>query len=530
MIAGAHGDSPHRIATRLESAIEDLEVEFHRAYWDSQVSATHETERRRADLELRLRRVKGDPAGLRAVEAALDEEVHDPVLKRRLQVLRRSMLGNQMDEDRRRAMVELQSEVESDFAAYRAEVNGVRMSDNDIEDVLRSSHDPDERRSAWEGSKDVGRLVADRVRELARIRNAAARDLGYADYYHLSLELQEFTEEWLFGVMGEVEKLTDEPFRRWKSSLDERLRFRFGTSNLFPWHYADPFFQQLPPDGRVTIDSLLADRDVAGLAVATFAAWGIDLTGVIAQSDLYPREGKSQHAFCLDVDRSGRDVRILANLVPGERWTEVMLHESGHAAYDVGVDRRLPYMLRRPTHIFVTEAVAILSGRLVRDPMWLTAVAGVDEAEVDGLAASLDTATRAQVLQFARWALVMVHFERELYLDPEADLDETWWDLVERFQMVERPPSRRAPDWAAKIHIAVAPVYYQNYLLGEMLASQLRETCARECGGLVGNPDAGDLLVKRVFQPGGLLRWDSLIEEATGHPLSAEAFAADAVF
>ena len=32
---------------------------------------------------------------------------------------------------------------------------------------------------------------------------------------------------------------------------------------------------------------------------------------------------------------------------------------------------------------------------------------------------------------------------------------------------------RTAPDWASKIHLAVAPVYYQSYLLGELLASQL---------------------------------------------------------
>ncbi len=30
-----------------------------------------------------------------------------------------------------------------------------------------------------------------------------------------------------------------------------------------------------------------------------------------------------------------------------------------------------------------------------------------------------------------------------------------------------------APDWAAKIHMTGAPVYYHNYLLGELIASQL---------------------------------------------------------
>jgi peptidyl-dipeptidase A len=118
----------------------------------------------------------------------------------------------------------------------------------------------------------------------------------------------------------------------------------------------------------------------------------------------------------------------------------------------------------------------------------------------------------------------MVHFERDLYSDPESDLDARWWELVERFQMVAPPPERAAPDWAAKIHTAVAPVYYQNYLLGELLASQIQQTCEHETGGLVGNREAGSLLAEKIFHRGSSRRWDAIIEDATGWPLSAEAF------
>jgi peptidyl-dipeptidase A len=115
--------------------------------------------------------------------------------------------------------------------------------------------------------------------------------------------------------------------------------------------------------------------------------------------------------------------------------------------------------------------------------------------------------------------MVMTHFERDLYSDPEADLNQRWWELVERFQLVKAPPGRQAADWAAKIHIAVAPVYYQNYLLGDVLAAQLIATARKEFGGLIGEPRAGRFLVDRLFRPGSLLRWDALIEEATGRSL-----------
>jgi peptidyl-dipeptidase A len=520
--------APHRFVTSLQERLSGLESEFHRAYWESQIAATPETERRRAGLELELRRLKGDPEALDVVTSALDETVHERVLRRQLEVLRLSLTGNQMSEEQRLEMVTLSTAVEGDFAAYRPEVDGRRLTENEVDAILKDSTDEDERRGAWEASKEIGGVVAGRVRELARLRNQVARDLGFADYYRMSLGLQELPEVWLFDLLDELDELSAGPFAAWKERLDAELGARFGVDELMPWHYADPFFQSLPPAGRVSLDDVLAGKSADDLSKRTFAAWGIDIAGVIDASDLYPRERKSQHAFCLDVDRSGRDVRILANVVPGERWVEVMLHESGHAAYDVSIDPKLPYLLHRPAHIFVTEAAAILSGRLVRDPEWLTQVAGVDREAVEEVAPRLREATAAQMLLFARWGLVMTHFERELYSDPEADLDARWWDLVERFQLLRRPPDRSAPDWAAKIHVAAAPVYYQNYLLGEMLASQLRATCQERFGGLVGVRDAGAFLVDEVFRPGALMRWDELVESATGSSLSARAFAADA--
>lgn len=518
---------PARLVESLTERISRVEIEFHRAYWDVQVEATEENEKRRAELELELRKVKGDAQALADVEEALAGDTHDPVLRRQLEVLRLALTGNQMDEAQREQIVEISSAVESDFASYRPVIGDKKVSDNEIDEILKKSNDENERRSAWEASKEIGGVVAPRVRELARLRNQAARNLGFSDYYRMSLELQELDESWLFGLFDELEMLTSEPFARWKSHLDRRLSERFGVSEPSPWHYGDPFFQSLPPDGRISLDTLLADRSAPDLALRTFAGWNIDLAGVIEASDLYPRANKCQHAFCLDVDRSGSDVRILANVTPGEYWTEVMLHESGHAAYDVCIDPQWPYLLRRPAHTFVTEAAALLSGRLVRDPLWLESVAGVDRQEVSSIADGLRAANATQSLLFTRWCLVMTHFERDLYSDPEADLDQRWWELVERFQLVKAPAGRRHPDWAAKIHLAVAPVYYQNYLLGDLLASQLLATTEKELGGFLGVPEAGEFLVERIFRPGNLLRWDSLIEEATGRQLEAKDLGAE---
>jgi peptidyl-dipeptidase A len=164
-----------------------------------------------------------------------------------------------------------------------------------------------------------------------------------------------------------------------------------------------------------------------------------------------------------------------------------------------------------------------MSGALLRDPAWLTSIVSADAEAVQASVEGLRRAEHAQRLIFIRWGLVMCHFERDLYADPEADLDLRWWELVERFQGVAPPPSIPVDAWASKIHLAVAPAYYHNYLLGDVLAAQLRAAIERECGGFVGEPAAGEFMIDRVFRHGQLLRWDALIEGATGSPLSSSA-------
>lgn len=307
--------------------------------------------------------------------------------------------------------------------------------------------------------------------------------------------------------------------------IDGMLSSRFGLSpaELRPWHYGDRFFQDGPQLGEVDLDSLVADRDIEKLALATYTGLEMEVESILSRSDLYPRPGKNQHAFCIHVDREG-DIRTLNNLQSNHRWIETLLHELGHAVYDRYVDDSLPWLLRVPAHTFTTEAVAILMGSLTFDPQWYIQVLGTKEDEARSLAAPALRKDRAGKLIFTRWCLTMTHFEKLFYSDPEADLDTIWWDCVERYQLLPRPEGRRAPDWAAKIHVALVPVYYHNYQLGYLMADQMKRRLEAEAGGIVGRPAAGRWLIERVFSPGASLDWRALIEQATGEPLNPRYF------
>jgi peptidyl-dipeptidase A len=104
---------------------------------------------------------------------------------------------------------------------------------------------------------------------------------------------------------------------------------------------------------------------------------------------------------------------------------------------------------------------------------------GVKVEDAEAFTESAARSQRAQLLIFSRWCQVMLRFEKSMYENPDQDLNKLWWDLVEKYQMVRRPSGRSEPDYASKIHVVSAPVYYHNYMMGELFASQLHHALAR---------------------------------------------------
>jgi peptidyl-dipeptidase A len=512
------------LVDRIVADLAPLEAEVNEAWWRTNVASSPEADAERIALEQRLSDYYADAETFAELTAAAAEPIDDADLARSVETLRLAFASEQTPAELRAELVTLNAECDSIYATFRGEAGGRRWNDNDIEKVLGDSDDSDERRAAWEASKQVGAEVVGRIRRLVEVRNEAAARLGYPHFYAMSLAFGELSEERLFALLDELDALTAEPFRVMKEGLDTKLAERFGVEEVMPWHYADPFFQDAPREAAVDLDPLVAGRDLTDLTMRTYDGLGMQLRPVVDKSDLFTRDGKNQHAFCLNVDR-GQDVRVLCNVIDSERWASTMLHEFGHAAYDVYLGPDLPWALRRPAHSLTTEAVAQLFGRLSKDADWLRDVAGVPADDLVGVDEQVEAALRAHMLVFARWVLVMCHFERGLYADPTADHDTRWWDLVERFQLVTRPPGRQAPDWAAKLHLALAPVYYQNYVLGELFASQLQASVEARGGRLYDDAETGEWLRRSVFGPGARLRWDRLVEQATGEPISARAFA-----
>ena len=464
--------------------------------------------------------------------------IHDPLLLRQLTVLFSSYLGSQIDSALMRKMVEKGAEISRTFNTHRAQLDGKEVSDNDISKILKDEKDPSVRKKAWEASKQVGKAVAPMVLELVKLRNEAAHQLGYANYYEMALTLGEQDQKEILAIFDELKIQTDAPFRKQKNEIDGALASRYGIKidGLYPWHYEDPFFQEAPQIGSNELNDCFKGKKIEQLADVFYKGIGLPVDDLLQKSDLYPRESKYQHAFCTDIDRAG-DVRIMTNIVDDGYWMGTVLHELGHAAYSKNVERSLPYFLRSEAHTFTTEAIAIMMERQSKNADWLEAFAGVTKDQKEKVRAAAYANLRLQQLIFSRWSQVMMRFERSMYANPDQDLNKLWWDLVEEYQLIRRPQQRNEPDWAAKIHIAQYPVYYHNYMLGSLMASQVAHAIMREAlkqpeGKEVcfaGKPEVGNFLRERIFVPGARYRWDEMIRRATGENLTAKYFAKDFV-
>ncbi len=510
-----------------ERRLAELETAANLAWWDMACDATDQASAAAEQASAALEHALADPA----VAAAAVPVAATPLEERRAEVLRLMTAGRQRPTELIDRIVGLETELMGAHSRYRASIDGRELNAAAVDRVLAESIDLEERRAVWISARGVGSEVASALRELARLRNEGAQAIGYRDHYAMSLALDELDEDRLYGMFDALHEALAPAWAAERASIEAQRRDALGLADdapFQPWHMIDTFGQEAPSVGDDPLDPVIAGVDALAASTRYFADLGHDVEAVIARSDVLPRAGKDQHAFMMHVNRRG-DIRILLNLAPTVRWLETTLHELGHAIYEEALDPDLPWLLRDPAHILMTEAMAMLHGRRGRDPEFLERYAGVpaDEARHPTNAATL----RRGLLILAAWVQVMTRFERAFYADPDGDLDGIWWDLVERYQGIPRPADAVANAWASKIHLAVAPCYYHNYLMGEILASQVEEWTERETG--VSSPAAnpvvvGPLIAARLLRPGASIRWDRLIERATGTPLSIDAFVRDA--
>jgi peptidyl-dipeptidase A len=523
------------LITKFESKAVPAYKDYALAYFNATISGKTEDYDKSSELQIKYNKIysnKEDFALLKKIKES--NVITDELLKRQLDVLFRAYSKYQIDEKKLEDIVKLGTEIENRYSTFRAEVNGKKLTDNQIEETLKKSTDSKTLHEAWVASKKIGTVVSNDILKLVKMRNETARDLGYSNYHEMSLKLAEQDPKDIDMIFDDLYERTKNVFAQVKSEMDDFLakRYRVSKDQLMPWHYQNRFFQEAPKIYNVDLDSYYKNKNIVGLTKQYYDGIDLNIDDMLTKSDLFEKEGKYQHAYCTDIDRKG-DVRVVCNVKPNYNWMNTMLHEYGHAVYSKYIDKNLPWALREEAHTFTTEAIAMLFGRFASNPQWLADVVGIPQNEKAKIAGASFNTLRLEQLVFSRWAQVVYRFEKSMYENPDQDLNKLWWDLVEKYQLLKRPKDRNEPDWASKIHIALYPAYYHNYMLGELLASQLSFYINKNIlnsddpmnQSFNGKTEVGKFLKDKIFDEGNKLYWNDMIEKATGEKLTAKYYA-----
>ena len=174
------------ISTHVEK-VKPMHKETSLAYWDAATSGKAEDYEKVSELTLKIRQVYSDPDGFAFLKELKESgQAKKPILARQLDMLHNAYLGNQIDPELLKELVDLGTEIEKNFSIFRSTIEGQKVTDNQIKEILKDRTDSAERKQAWLASKQVGAVVADDIIRLVKLRNRAAKKLGFENFHTLS--------------------------------------------------------------------------------------------------------------------------------------------------------------------------------------------------------------------------------------------------------------------------------------------------------------------------------------------------------
>jgi peptidyl-dipeptidase A len=488
-------DELNSFLDELEKRLEKIDVEYGETLWRKYLREPHgdlnEIERKRSEIIL-----NDDYLG---VLKEWKPRVRDVTLLKRVKAMERLFLNERVE-----ALPEvftLRNRINEEHIKFKPTVLGKKMDRTDVREILRKDSDRSKRRAAWESSAVLSRKIEAEVKELMKKRNQKAQEFGYKTYVDYSLTLDIIDKKELLQLYRDLERLSEPPFR----SVLKHVKETLDIDQLEPWDISfaiDQFVK--PPDEHFPKEKIIPKiKELIG-------AWGINpekLPILIKEADI-PFGG-----LCFPI-RIPTDVRIVSNPRDGHRFYSTLFHEYGHALHACFV-RQQHYPLKLDIGCF-NEGMATILQHFVYDPHWLREHTSLSKEEVTRFV----KAQKASLLLRLRNLMALSTFEFLAYENLKEDLNRLWSHTQARYLMVAK---NETPQWASHSIYTTHPVYFQNYILAEMIAAQTLQHLKEKYGNLLNNRKVAEFLIENYYAPGSSVDWPEKIERATGKKLSAEA-------
>lgn len=455
--------------------------------------------------------------------------ITDTVLKRQLTVLYQSFMGPQVEADRYTKLRFAESKLWQSFSSV-AIINGDRKyKGTQLDSLRKNTRDTVLLRKINQAYQDKGKQIAGDIIEMVKMRNEFARDFGYSNYYQLALETKDQTPEKIKSLLDDIEMKTRDQFFEAKTMIDKTLakKFNIPLSGLRYYHYNDERTSFLPRRFSDKMDSLYRENDPVKLSSEFFSGIGLPVQDVIDRSDLVYRKGKSAGTNIYNVDFKN-DLRLMATITNSHDGMRKMMHLCGHASHFKNIPDSIPYLLKDPNTV-IAEGIASYFENMVSDNYWLKTEFDLDSVNARKYRLLCMHYIQVDRLYRLRKLLVKSMFEREVYLDPEQDLEALWYRLNKEYLGILAPDDPNMKDWATNSYFTSFSCNIHNFVLADLFAGQLQHYIDNKIlnhnnASSRNNTALGEFFISAIFKYGDLVPWEKLIERATGEPLNPEYF------
>jgi len=144
----------------FDAKVPALSKEANLAYFNATISGKDEDYQKSADLQVKLTKMFADKEDFKLLAKIYDSGlIEDELLKRQLTKLYLSYKGSQIDDKKIEEMVNLSTQIEQKYSTYRAVVNDTKLTDNSVEEILKTSTNLEELKEAWMSHKAIGPTV-----------------------------------------------------------------------------------------------------------------------------------------------------------------------------------------------------------------------------------------------------------------------------------------------------------------------------------------------------------------------------------
>lgn len=424
--------------------------------------------------------------------------VQEPLTARRVMAWQKALLAAQINV--RPEVFRLQNEIAARQVAYQPEYNHFPTDMATLRHIMRQDADPLHREEAWLAMAPLAKELEPQVGELLTLRNQLAQSLGYRTYVDLALYLQGLTREDVENALKGLATRTQDLYMRCLHEESEHA----GLLKIMPW---DIMYLLERADGAspAYFPAAQAERKMAEF----LRGFGVELAGTgvrLVVTDI-PYNGLTMTI------EAPRDIRVLVNPRDGLGYYSTIFHEYGHALHAYYA-RPQSYILRHEAGVF-GEAMAEVVAYFVNYPEWLAAM-GLSAAEIR-------SALKARLLaqfSFLRQRSANALFEYLAYDNPSQNLNALYAAVQSQVVGHEIDPR---PQWAANAWYTSYPVYWQNYVLAEVIASQTHRALQTRFGHVLGNPAAFAYVRDQYWAPAGGVDWQDKVRVATGDDWGIEA-------